>query len=115
LHALIIEQDAFTVIMIEDILRQVGFTSFDVACSGAEASAAAGHRCPDLITSALRLGSEFAIDAVEALCADNEIAVVYVTSTSWQVRERVAGAVVVQKPFRPIDLETAVQVATARL
>jgi hypothetical protein len=33
MHALIIEQDAWIVLMIEDALRALGYTSFDVADS----------------------------------------------------------------------------------
>jgi two-component system, response regulator PdtaR len=112
MHALILEQDAFTVIMIEDVLRQLGFTSFDVACSLHEAISASARRCPDLVTSALRLGEDRGLDAVQRICAGKPIPVVYITSTAWQVREQLSDATVIQKPFRAEALQEAVARAT---
>ncbi|HEX8527083.1 response regulator [Allosphingosinicella sp.] len=108
MHALIIEQDAWVVLMIEDALRDVGYVSFDVAATEAEALATAAARCPDLITSDVRLGASCGIETVRSICSDRYIPVVFVTATGWEVRERSEVLAVVQKPFRPADLKSAI-------
>ena len=98
MHALIIEQDMWIILMIEDVLRDLGFSSFALASSPAEAIAAADRRCPDLITSDIRLGSGHAIDAVRQICSARPVPVVFVTATPWEVRQHDPGAVIVPKP-----------------
>ena len=99
MHALIIEQDLWIILMIEDVLRDLGYSSFASASSPREAVASADRRCPDLITSDLRLGSGTGIDAVRQICSAKAIPVVYVTATPWEVRDLDPAAVIVSKPF----------------
>lgn len=113
MRALIIEQEALIARTIEDALRDIGFTTFDFASTVPDAVAAAERCCPDLITSDVRLGCGTGLDAVQAICAASTIPVVFVTATAWEVRERLADAVVVQKPFGPGDLQRAVEAARA--
>jgi CheY-like chemotaxis protein len=115
MHALIIEQDLWIILMIEDILRDLGYTSFALASSPAEAVAAAGARCPDLITSDIRLGSGSGVDAVRQICSAKAIPAVFVTATPWEVREVDSAAVVVPKPFGRGSLTDGVTRATATL
>jgi DNA-binding response OmpR family regulator len=115
MHALIIEQDSWIIMMIEDALRDLGYTSFDFASSTAVAVAAA-HSCrPDLITSEIRLGGESGIDAVEQICAATAIPVLFVTATPWEVRGCHPDAVVVPKPFGDAMLKRGVARAAAKL
>ena len=51
MHALIIEDEFLTAQLIEDHLRDLGYTSFSFAMDETEAIAAASDRCPELITS----------------------------------------------------------------
>ena len=113
MHALIIEQDMWIILMIEDALRDIGYTSFAFASSPEEAITAAGVRCPDLITSDIRLGAGTGIDAVRQICSGMTIPVVFVTSTPWEVREIDSVAVVVPKPFGQDMLKQGVARATA--
>ena len=115
MHALIIEQDTWIILMIEDVLRDLGYTSFAFASSHEAAVAAARARCPDLITSDIRLGSGSGVDAVRQICSGGAIPVVFVTATPWEVREDDSGAVVVPKPFCQASLRDGVARATARL
>ena len=108
MHALIIEQDAWVVLMIEDALRDIGYASFDVAATRADALAMAAKRCPDLITSDVRLGASCGIETVRSICSSRYIPVVFVTATGWEVRERSEELAVVQKPFRIADLKAAI-------
>ena len=108
MHALIIEPDAWVALMIEDALRDLGFTSFDIASSGEEAFALAARQCPDLITSDVRLPSCNGIETVRTICADRYIPVVFITETGWEVRERSADLPLVQKPFASHQLKDAI-------
>lgn len=95
--------------MIEDALVDLGYTSFDVAASGEEAVAMARVRCPDVITSDVRLGTATGMETVQSICSERPIPVVFVTSTGWEVRKERADMAVVQKPFAPAELKAAVE------
>ena len=104
MHALIIEQDTWIIFMIEDVLRELGYTSFAVASSREAAVEAAKARCPDLITSDIRLGASSGVEAVRQICSDKPVPVVFVTATPWEIRESDSRAVVVPKPVAPAEL-----------
>jgi CheY-like chemotaxis protein len=108
MHALIIEDEFLTAQLIEDQLRDLGFTSFAFAMDEEEAISAAHERCPDLITSDVQLASGCGIDAVQRICDQNPIPILYITGTAMLVRERCPSAVVIQKPFGVADLRNAV-------
>ncbi len=108
MHALIIEQDTWIILMIEDALRTLDYTSFDLAYSPQEAVMAARLRRPDLITSDLRFGAGSGIDAVREIRASDEIPVVFVTATPWEVRATEPDATVVAKPFCQAALQEGV-------
>jgi DNA-binding response OmpR family regulator len=112
MHALIIEQDTWITMMIEDALRDLGYTSFAFAASTDAAIAAARIRCPDLITSDVRFGDGTGIEAVRQICAEKAIRVVFVTSAPWEVRAIDRTAVVVPKPFDEKMLKQGVAKAT---
>ncbi len=115
MHALIIEQEIWIMLMIEDALRALGYTSFDLAYSPAEAVMAARVRCPDLITADLRFGAEFGIEAVREICPARNIPVVFVTATPWEVRAIDPNAIIVAKPFGQDALRAGVARAVATL
>lgn len=115
MHALIIEQDTWIILMIEDALRDVGYTSFAFASSWQAAIAAANERCPDLITADIRLGAGTGVEAVRRICSERAIPVVFVTATPWEVREIDSSAIVVPKPFGQDMLKQGVARATAML
>ncbi len=107
MHALIIEDEPLIALLIEDHLRALGYTSVDFAVTEAEAVTAARKRCPDLITSDVRLPDGCGIAAVETICGGRRIPVVFITATAGEVRRRVRGAIVVQKPFLAAQLQRA--------
>ena len=109
MHALIIEDEFLTAQLIEDRLRDLGFTTFAFAMDEDEAIAAALERCPDLITSDVQLSSGCGIDAVQRICDQKLIPVLYITGTATLVRERCPWAVVIQKPFGMADLREGVR------
>lgn len=113
MHALIIEDEPFLAMVVEDYLRPLGYTSFDFAVTEAQAVTAARARCPDLITSDVRLREGCGIAAVEAICSEKPIPVVFITATAQAVRERRRNAIVVRKPIIVAELMEAVSSAAA--
>jgi CheY-like chemotaxis protein len=112
MHALIIEQDLWIILMIEDVLNDLGYSSVASAASPEQAIDAVSRQCPDLITSAMRFGTEKGIQAVREICAARDIPVVFVTSTPWEVREVDPDAIIVAKPFGENMLKAGVARAT---
>jgi DNA-binding response OmpR family regulator len=106
-HALIIEDEFFVADLIEDALRRIGYTSFSLADGGPEAIRAAGERCPDLIVADHRLADGAGIDAILGICAGKEMPVIFISASAWEVRKRFPDAVVLQKPFLAVGLQTA--------
>jgi DNA-binding response OmpR family regulator len=111
MHALIIEDEPYIAILIEDHLRALGYTSFAFAVTEAEAVAEARKRCPDLITADMRLPQGCGVGAVQTICGQSRIPVVFITGTGWEVLERVSDAIVVRKPIVAEELDRAVAAA----
>lgn len=99
MHALIIEDESLIALAIEDALRECGFTSFDVAVSQEEAITAAMRNCPDLITADVELRPGCGITAVQSICSGQQIPVLFITGSPVQVRMRMPGHALVEKPF----------------
>ena len=99
MHALIIEDESLIAIAIEDALRDCGFTSFDVAVSAEEAISSAAIRCPDLITADVELRPGCGISAVQSICSDRPVPVLFLTGSPGEVRIRMPGHALVEKPF----------------
>jgi CheY-like chemotaxis protein len=108
-HALIIEDEPVIAMMIEDILRENGYTTFGFAASAPEAVEAARTRCPDLITSDVALKPGNGIDAVEEICSAGARPAIFVTSDDAEVRRRLPGHPVLRKPFLAADLNAAIR------
>ena len=109
MHALIIEDEAIIAMAIEDALRDCGFVSFDFAVSVDTAVAAAVQRCPDMITADVRLAPGNGIDAVETICLEYPVPVIFITANIPETRRRCPDHILVAKPFSPADVGRAVQ------
>jgi DNA-binding response OmpR family regulator len=99
MHALIIEDEPLIAMAIEDALRGCGFTSFEIAVSAEEAVTAAANRCPDLITADVELRPGCGITAVQSICSERPIPVLFITGSPGDVRIRMPGHRLVEKPF----------------
>ena len=99
MHALIIEDESLIAMAIEDALRGCGFTSFEVAASADEAVRAAARKCPDLITADVELRPGCGISAVQSICSEQPIPVLFITGSPGEVRMRMPGHGLVEKPF----------------
>lgn len=109
MHALIIEDESLIAMSIEDILRDCGFTSFDLAVTAEAAVAAAARTCPDLITADVELRPGCGITAVQSICSERSIPVIFITGTPGEVRIRMPGYKLVEKPFGAGGLMEAVR------
>lgn len=111
MHALIIEDEPLIAMSIEDALRGCGFTSFDFAVSTDEAVAAAARKCPDLITADVDLRPGSGITTVQAICSDQPIPVLFITGSPGEVRIRMPGHSLVEKPFTAQSLVDATRLS----
>lgn len=99
MHALIIEDESLIAMAIEDALRDCGFTSFDVAVSADDAVEAAARKCPDLITADVELRPGCGITAVQSICSERPIPILFITGSPGEVMVRMPGHALVEKPF----------------
>ena len=109
MHALIIEDEALISSMIEEILRDCGFSSFDLAFSCQEAVACAQRTCPDLITSDVELRLGNGIEAVKLICSGPRIPVIFITSCAAEVTSTMPLLPCLLKPFPKEALICAVE------
>ena len=99
--------------MIEDRLRDLGFTSFAFALDEEEAVAAASERCPDLITSDVQLGRGCRDRCGPAhLRPETDPGPLHQRERRVTVQERCPAAVVIQKPFGTADLCAGISAGT---
>jgi DNA-binding response OmpR family regulator len=114
MRALIIEPQIFTSFMIEDALRDAGFTSIVMAATEEEAVACAEAEPPDLVTAAVELQRGSGISAVERIRTKLKVPVLFITQHIARVRARHPDARVVRKPFAAAHLPPAIAEATSR-
>ena len=114
MHAFIIEDDYLISQAIQDMLGRIGFTSFSFARSEDAAIAGAAEQAFDLITVDARLMPGDGIKAVETLCAGGQVPVIFISGYAADVRQRVPGAVVVEKPIEEPLLQAAVGAVMGR-
>lgn len=113
MHALIIEDEALIAMSIEEILRDCGFTSFDIASTSEQAIDAARHRCPALITADVELNPGCGIEAVNAICSGPPIPVVFITGSPGEVLSRMPQHPLISKPFTTEAVMAAVKLSLA--
>ncbi len=103
-----IEDEFMVATVIEWVLRDCGFDSFDFASTKETAIAAAALRRPDLITADVHLNSGSGLDAVSTICATPSIPVVFITASAARLREEISRYAVLNKPFSEQTLAYAV-------
>ena len=108
MRAYIIEDDYLIAKALQDMLEDLGFTSFSFARSEDAAILGADEANIDLITADVRLLPGDGVNAVEAICADRQVPVIFITGYREELEERKPNAVVLQKPVKPEELAAAV-------
>lgn len=114
MHALVIEDESLIAMAIEDALRGCGFTSFDFAVSADEAIALAARKCPDLITADVELRPGCGITAVQSICNELPIPVLFITGSPENVRVRMPDHGLIEKPFSSDRVIAAVNLILGR-
>lgn len=117
MHALIIEDQLAIASQVEEMLRELGYTSFHFADREGIAVAMAEERCPDLITADHRLTDGSGIKAVQTICEKRAIPVIIIAAdTGLEVDVgSVPDAVLLPKPFRETDFRQAVGDAAVKV
>ena len=113
MHALIIEDEMLIATVIEFVLRNCGFNSFDVASSCDAAIAAASRKRPDLITADMRLEAGTGLEAITAICPEASIPVIFITGSATEIRDQILDYPVLNKPFSEQTLTYAVAATLA--
>lgn len=111
-HALIIEDDELIAASIEAELRDLGFGSFDVARSEAEAVMSAERRRPELITVDAKLEQGSGVEAAMKICSREAVPVIVITGNPFNVT--LPGVVTLGKPFSSAAFRVALDQANAR-
>ena len=114
MHAFIIEDDYLIGQSLQDLLERLGFERFSFARSEDAAVLGATAKQIDLITADVRLLPGDGLKAVEAICAEREIPVIFITGYADELRDRAPGATVIQKPINEEELAAAVQHVVAK-
>lgn len=111
MHALVIEDDAVTAMLIEEELRDFGFGSVDVASTEEEAIQSVTKKCPDLVTSDGSLLSGCGASAVARIRQFRPTPVIFVTGDPERARRCSPGLPVLEKPFSLTQFTAAVKEA----
>jgi DNA-binding response OmpR family regulator len=107
-HALIIEDELLLAFAVEEALRELGYTTFEIARSVRDAVNAAERQCPDLIVANHHIIDGTGTDAVLSICSGKAIPVVFVTGSGPEIRLRLPDALIVEKPLSQSRLGDAV-------
>lgn len=100
---------------VEELLRGIGFATFDVAATPEDAIEQATRHRPDLITADVRIVGGTGIEAVRAITQRlGEIPYIYVTGNVDMVSD-VDATTVVEKPINPRHFRRACAVASGTL
>lgn len=107
MHALIIEDDLLSALLMQYLLEGCGCTSFDVASTEQAAVDAAARRPPDLITADVLIDAGDGVSAVRRICQRRRVPVLFVTGSPDALAD-CPDAVVLVKPVTPSALQGAV-------
>jgi DNA-binding response OmpR family regulator len=107
MHALIIEDEPLVAFAIQDHLCELGFTSFDLAATEVAAVSLARERCPDLVAADVCLLEGTGIAAVQEICRNRPVPVMFITGSAETVAATLPEAVVVSKPVNSTELKLA--------
>lgn len=114
MHALIIEDDAYTAEMLQYAVTDMGAVSATLVSSEEAAIQAAKRNRPDIVCADVTLSSGSGIRAVKSICGAGNIPAIFVTASPDQVAAHVPNGIVVAKPFSFAEVKAAIQRALAR-
>ena len=114
MRALIIEDEALMVLLIEHELQSLGYNHFDVAEDEGQALAAIQRHCPDLITVDDWLVRHSTLDRLRAACPDEAIPAVHFGTFDLQNSENPETDAALPKIFNRQSLRQAIRKAGRR-
>ena len=114
MRAFIIEDDYLIGQALQDILESIGFDQFSFARSEDAAVMGSADQHIDLITADVRLLPGDGVAAVEAICGERNIPVIFITGYADELKERAPDATVVQKPVNREELIATVREVMSR-
>jgi len=107
-HVLIIEDEPFVALMLQDLLEAVGASSTVVAATEADAICLAIARRPAIITSDVKLIEGNGLHAVEAIRAHlGQVPVIFITATPQDCTPCRPADIILTKPVNRPALTTA--------
>jgi DNA-binding response OmpR family regulator len=109
LRVLVVEDDILIGMLLADALGAMGYDVCAVEATEAGAVAAAARCNPDLMIVEARLRDGSGVSAVEEILRAGWVPHVFVSGETSSVHALSPGAIVIQKPFRDIDLDHAIQ------
>src|SRR5665213_1372335 len=110
LRVLVVEDDVLIGMLFADALAAMGHDVCAIEATEADAVAAAARYKPDLMIVDARLRDGSGVSAVEEILRTGWIPHVFVSGEKTSKLHALRpGSVVIQKPFRDIDLDRAIQ------
>src|SRR6185437_7300707 len=109
LRVLVVEDETLIGMLLADTLGAMGHDVCAVEATEAGAVAAAARCNPDLMIVDARLCQGSGVSAVEEILRTGWIPHVFVSGETTTIQALRPGAIVIQKPFRDIDLNRAIQ------
>ena len=111
LRVLVVDDDTMIAELLAAMLEKMGFEVCATVATEADAVTAAVQHRPDLMIVDVRLGDGSGIAAVDEILRTGFIPHLFMTGNVAAVKALRPGAVVLQKPFRDVELTRAIQSA----
>lgn len=109
LNVLVVEDDALIGMLFVDALAAMGHDVCAIEATEADAVAAAARYKPDLMIVDAQLRDGSGVSAVEEIVRTGWVPHVFVSGETSTIQALRPDAIVIQKPFRDIDLDRAIQ------
>jgi two-component system, response regulator PdtaR len=109
LRVLVVEDEMLIGMLLADKLGAMGYDVCAVEATETGAVAAAARCNPDLMIVDARLRDGSGVSAVAEILRSGWVPHVFVSGDTATIRALRPGAIVIQKPFRDIDLDRAIQ------
>ena len=109
LRVLVVEDDILIGMLLADALGAMGYEVCAIEATETGAVAAAARCNPDLMIVDARLRDGSGVSAVEEILRTGWVPHVFVSGETSTIQALRRGAIVIQKPFRDMDLSRAIQ------
>jgi DNA-binding response OmpR family regulator len=109
LRVLVVEDDILIGMLLADTLGAMGYYVCAIEATATGAVAAAARCNPDLMIVDARLRDGSGVSAVEEILRTGWVPHVFISGETSTIQTLRPGAIVIQKPFRDIDLNRAIQ------